>query len=178
MAAELYRQQVRAGFGADTALLNLGTAALALDDSATAREALGLAAESLDPELRFRALYNLGLLNLRLAKHDSVNRNQYLDAARDQYREALLLKPGHADAKWNFELALRETPPESGGGGQQQQSPGSGGSSSAPQQEALGGLTREQAEQILNSMLEEERATRDAVNRRNARARTRVGSKE
>lgn len=178
MAAELYRQQVRAGFGGDTAWLNLGTAALALDDSATARAALGRAAESLDPELRFRALYNLGLMDLRLARRDSLNRDGYLDAARDRYREALLLKPGHPDAKWNYELALRESPPQSGGGGQQPQSQGSGGSSNAPPPDPSGGLTREQAEQILNSMLEEERATRDAVNRRNARARTRVGSKE
>jgi Ca-activated chloride channel homolog len=173
-AAVLYRDQVQRGVGGDTAWFNLGTAALALKDSAVARAALGQAAQSLDPEIRFRALYNLGLMNLRLAAADSANRNAYLDEAQQMYRQALLLRPSHEDAKWNYELTMRQKPPPDDGGSNQQ--PPSSGSSQEPQPAPVQGLTREQAEQILNSMLEEERNTRDAVNRRSRHSR--VGRKD
>src|SRR6266581_3987593 len=46
----------------DAAWYNAGTAALADSDAETAQASLAHAAASLDPDLRFRALYNLGLL--------------------------------------------------------------------------------------------------------------------
>lgn len=174
-ATELYGQQVRQGAGGDTAWLNLGTAALATGDTALARGALGQAAQSIEPEIRFRALYNLGLLSLRLARADSANSDAFFDEAQQHYREALLLRPRSEDAKWNYELTVRERPPPDDGGSEQPP-PNSGGSSQEPQETPVQGLTREQAEQILNSMLEEERNTRDAVNRRNRRSR--VGRKD
>lgn len=176
-AAELYLEQVRAGVGGDTTWFNLGTAAVAIGDSATALRALARVAQSIDPELRFRALYNLGWLQLRLAEADSTNRDAHLQAARERYREALLLQPGHDDAKWNYELALRRLPPD-GGGGQQAPSAGSGGASEEPEDTAQGGLTLAQAEQILDSMLEEERRTRADLNRRRKQARDRRGRKD
>lgn len=167
-AADLYEAQTMSRRGGDTAWLNLGTAALAIGDTARAGPALLHAAESFDPELRFRALFNLGLLFLRLAEVDESNRHAYLDEARRSYREALLLRPGDEDAKWNHELTVRSTPPQSGGG---QQPPPTGREQDDPRGDPQTGLSREQAEQILNSMLAEERETLDKVNRRRAQSR-------
>ena len=74
-------------------LRDAGTAGLALNDTLLAQTALSRAAESTDPEIRFRAVYNLGLLNLRMATRDSTGRDRLLAEARRRYREALLLKP-------------------------------------------------------------------------------------
>ncbi len=165
IAADLYQQQVLAGKGGDTALLNLGTAALALGDTARAVPALAGAAQSLEPELRYRALFNLGLLSLQLAAADPPNEESHLADARRLYREALLLRPEAADAKWNYELAVRQAPPGDGGAPPPPQNPGDGENEPQPDPQAQG-LTLEQAEQILNSMLAEEADTRDRVNRR------------
>src|SRR5213080_992559 len=73
------------------------------------------ASASLDPELRFRALYNMGLLALLQAKADTASREAHLADAERAYREALLLKPYHVRAKWNLELVNRQ---RRGGGGQ------------------------------------------------------------
>lgn len=163
LAAQRYLAQVRAGEGGDTSWYNAGTAALAIGDTALARRALGRAAGSLDPDLRFRALYNLGLLALRLAA-DSTARDRHLETARERYREALLIRPDDGAAKWNLELAVRQrppadragAPPPAGGGGAEEQ---------PPPQEQRGGLTLAQARQILNSIAEEERETRRSLGR-------------
>jgi Ca-activated chloride channel homolog len=159
----------------DTAWYDVGTAALAAGDSVNARIALSQAATSLDPEIRFRALYNLGLLSLLEARADSAHREPHLADAERAYREALLLKPHHLPAKWNLELAIRErrsggssSAPNrgagQGGGGRganaapppppQPQSGGGGGAGGGGQ------LSRQQAEEILNSIGEEELRTR------------------
>jgi len=91
----------------DAAWFNAGAAALASGDVETAQSALSHAAASLDPDIRFRALYNLGLLALRRADSDSGRRDAHLGDAERAYREALLLKPRHLPAKWNLELAVR-----------------------------------------------------------------------
>ena len=154
----------------DTAWYNAGTAALAAADAATAQATLAHAAASLDPELRFRALYNLGLLGLRMAATDTANREPHLADAERAYREALLLKPQDPAAKWNLELTVRrrrggsssqpKEPPKGGGGPS-----GGGGESSATPSErapAPGVLSPTQAEQILGSIGQEElRARRD-----------------
>jgi Ca-activated chloride channel family protein len=114
-AAERYIQDVKIGRSGDTAYFNAGTAGMAIGDTSLSNAALGRAAESMDPEIRFRALYNLGLVNLRLAAKDSANRDRFLTEARRRYREALLIKPHDLAAKWNLELAVRETPPQRGG---------------------------------------------------------------
>jgi Ca-activated chloride channel family protein len=173
-----YWDDVQQGIGGDTAWLNAGTAALAMGDSSTARSALTHASQSLDPEIRFRAAYNLGLLNLRLAETDSTNAATYLEQARDWYRESLLLRPSDADAKWNYELALSRLPPPQGGGGGSQNQPSGGGAPQEQEQRPTGGLTRSQAEQILDSMLEQERETRESLNRRRSRSRTAIRRKD
>ena len=151
----------------DTALYDAGTAALAAGDIEAAHSALSLAAKSVDPGLRYRALYNLGVVSLMVARSDTAKREAMTQEAIDNLREALLLAPSSERAKWNLELAERMRPPPSGGGGGGQ----SGGPSQPQPQQAKptpasGGLNKSQAEQILSSMEREELGTQMARQRK------------
>src|SRR5207253_7607432 len=143
-AAAAYLAELKAHQDDDTAWYNTGTAALAAGDPALARSSLARAAASLEPELRFRALYNLGLLALLQSRSDSASRDAHLADAERAYREALLLQPHHIRAKWNLELVNRlrraggqpnqpnpPPPPSSGKGG-------GGGGAAGPQQQPAG----------------------------------------
>src|SRR4051812_3554052 len=165
-AAEAYLAELKAHEDDDTAWYNTGTAALAAGDAALARASLSRAAASLDPELRFRALYNLGLVALRESRADSANQETHLADAERAYREALLLKPHHIRAKWNLELVNRmrqsggqankpNTPPPSPGGGG---GGGGGGTPPPPPPPPAGssGLSESQADQVLRSIGQEE----------------------
>ncbi len=151
----------------DAAWYNAGTAAMADSDAETAQAALAHAAASLDPDLRFRALYNLGLLALRQASADSAGRDGHLGDAERAYREALLLRPTDAAAKWNLELAVRrrgggsssQSNRPSGGGGSGQ-SGSSGGGASRGGGGAPATLSEAQAEQVLRSIGQQELKTR------------------
>ncbi len=166
-AAEAYLAQAGSGEARDTAFYNAGTAAVRADRWDVARGALAEAAKSPDPGLRYRALYNLGTTALLEAARDTANAETLLAQAESQLRAALLLQPSSARAKWNLELTLRRKPPSGGGGGG-----GGGGGSSAQQPEpsrpnpAPQGVSQAEAEQILNSMEREERATRSEQQRR------------
>lgn len=173
-ADTLYQEAARRS-PTDTAWYNAGTAALAVRDTGAARAALTRAARSLDPTLRFRALYNLGLLDLRLARTDSLHRDEHLASARAAYREALLLRPQDRAAKWNYELALVPPPPPNPGGGGAGPPPPSGGSQSSEAPPSPRELSRAQAEQILQSIAAEERETRLEQNRRRGPVREAVG---
>ncbi|MBL8979716.1 MAG: VWA domain-containing protein [Gemmatimonadetes bacterium] len=158
----------------DTAFYNAGTALLGAGDYPGAEQALDRAAQSLDPDLRYRALYNQGVALLRRAGADSARRDSLLGAAADRLRDALTLVPGSSRAKWNLELAQRQrTPPPSGGGGSRPQPPPPSGQQPqdperGPPPPGLPALSPEQADQILNSVSREERDTRT---RRLGRAR-------
>lgn len=157
------------GAAADTALFNAGTAALQAGEMEEAKGALGQAARSVDPDIRYRALYNLGLIALQQARADTAGREARLREASDRLREALLLEPRSVRAKWNLELAQRLKPPPSGGGG------GGGGSksptpASPPPRAAEGAVSQSQADQILTSMEREELATQQARQRRTGSA--------
>ncbi|MEP7226200.1 MAG: VWA domain-containing protein [Gemmatimonadales bacterium] len=160
------------GSARDTAFYNAGTAALDARRFEVARGALTEAAKSLDPDLRYRALYNLGVAGLLASAADTTKRDELLDQAADRLREALLLQPSSARAKWNLELAERRRPPPAGGGGGGGGKPpaGGGGGSQTPQpsrpENQDQGLSRTQAEQILNSMERRERETRAEQQRR------------
>ncbi len=156
----------------DTAWYNAGTAALATGNADVARPSLARAAASLDPDLRFRALYNLGLLALAQALADSARRPAYLADAERAYREALLLQPHHLRAKWNLELVTRLSRGGGGGGGRPPPQPPPGGGGAPPEQPqggranqgqagpSGGGLTEAQADQVLKSIGQEELRTR------------------
>ena len=156
-----YLTELAAQRNEDAAWYNAGTAALADSDAETAQASLAHAAASLDPDIRFRALYNLGLLALRQADDDSAGRDGHLADAERAYREALLLRPHDRPAKWNLELAVRHR------GGSQNKAPPSGGGESGPSGGgarnaggAEGGLSPTQAEQLLRSIGHEELRTR------------------
>jgi Ca-activated chloride channel family protein len=170
-AAAAYLAELKAHQDDDTAWYNTGTAALAAGDPALARASLARAAASLEPDLRFRALYNLGLLSLLEARADSANRETHLADAERAYREALLLQPHHIRAKWNLELVNRLR----SGGGQNKSnpppppSPGTGGGGGAAGQppppppqagSSGGGMSESQADQVLRSIGQEELRTR------------------
>jgi Ca-activated chloride channel family protein len=170
-AAVAFLADASRGTARDTAFYNAGTAALEAGRLDVARGALAEAAKSLDPALRYRALYNLGLIGLLAAEADTTRQEEFLDDAVDRLRQALLLEPSSARAKWNLELADRRRPPQpsgGGGGGGTPPSPGGGGQSEQ-QREAetrRPGLSQSQAEQILNSMERRERETRAEQQRR------------
>jgi tetratricopeptide (TPR) repeat protein len=168
-AAEFLREAK--GRSPDTAFYNAGTAALQATRFDVADGALTEAAKSLDPDLRYRALYNLGLTALLAAEADTTKREELLGRAAERLREALLLQPSSARAKWNLELALRrQPPPPSGGGGGGAKPPSGGGGGQSPEQSRPQppdqALTQSQAEQILSSMERRERETRAEQQRR------------
>ena len=74
----------------DTAFYNAGTAALEAGRYDVARGALEQAAKSLDPDLRYRALYNLGVVGLMASQADTTKREELLGEAADR----LLSGPG------------------------------------------------------------------------------------
>jgi len=120
--------------------------------------------------VRFRALFNLGLLALHEAMADSAARDSRLADAERAYREALLLRPHDLGAKWNLELAVRRqhggssrSNPPSGGGGGAPQSGGGGGSSKGRAQGGAGvqgGMSPAQADEVLRSIGQQELKTR------------------
>ena len=152
----LLREATR--IGSDTAWFNAGTAALLTGDLPTATTALQRATTSLDPDLRRRALYNLGTAYLQQARRDSTRRDTLLTAAATQLQAALLLGPSDRDAKFNFELARklrRNTPPKPSGGGQRNGQP-----PPAQPTRDKGSMSKAEAEQVLSAMERAERATR------------------
>jgi Ca-activated chloride channel homolog len=161
-AATLYRYALEHRDERPAIIYNYGTALLAGDSLRAATEPLERAIRPEIPEQRFRALFNLGLIHLKrgltgAAEADSTR--QALDAALEHYKRALIMRPGDMDAKWNYELALREKEQNGGGGGG-----GGGGSSNSqsepetPQSERpTGGLGQQQAEQLLNAAAREEK---------------------
>jgi Ca-activated chloride channel family protein len=171
-AAAEFLKEASGGSSRDTAFYNAGTAALEARRFDVARGALEQASRSLDPDLRYRALYNMGVIGLLAAESDTTRRQELLAEASERLREALRLRPASARAKWNLELAeRRQPPPPSGGGGGGPQPPAGG----APQPQVppprgaeppSRGLNQSQAEQILNSMERREQRTREEQQRR------------
>ncbi len=156
--------------GSDTAWFNAGTAALARARFQEARQWLGLASRSLDPELRFRALYNLGLVSFHEALRDTTRREELHSEAAARFKEALMLRPGSLDAKWNLELVERPPPPPNGGAG--------GGNAPPTQQSGQTGDTRlaqSDADQILNSVERAEREVRAEQARRRRVTQAKAG---
>ena len=155
-AEAAFRREALRGEGGDTAWFNAGTAALAAGRLDEARDALGRAVRTVDPGLRFRALYNLGLSHLLAVRRDSTGAAARREEAIAALREALLLRPHSLPTKWNLELLLRQPPPSSGGGGSQQPQGGT-----AEQDRGAGsGLSPSEAEALLTSVERSELATR------------------
>jgi Ca-activated chloride channel family protein len=177
-AAQLYRSAMDAGDKRPETLYNYGTALLSADSLEGAVEALDRLSSAQDPELRYRALFNLGLAHLRrgLAAPQGLA-DQPLDAALAAYKKVLLMRATDLDAKWNYELALRKKKSGGGGGGG---GAGGGQSNSSPQQQKpqpTGGLGQQQADQLLGSAAREERDVQ-AKKQRQTRSEPPPGGKD
>jgi Ca-activated chloride channel family protein len=143
-AAEAYQRRVAAGDTSVAARYNLGTALLRLQKWDEARPLLESASGvRRAPELRQLALYNAGNADLEPVFRRKVTepdaRRERLLRAIVHYKDALLARPGDADAKWNLELAQRLLDREqqrSGGGGADQRNQGGGGGGQGPPQPA------------------------------------------
>ncbi|MFO7892408.1 MAG: tetratricopeptide repeat protein [Longimicrobiales bacterium] len=177
-----YRAALRDGDDSPVLRYNLGTALLRTGRYDEAQEHLEAALEAVDPTVRQYVHYNLGqrfLEDARSSRDPRATAGLY-DAAVEAYRQALRLRPDDEDAKWNYELALREREEamqQQGGGegGQNQdreQEPSEGdegqGGSSDPEQDrererpprpeaGQQPLTPEQAERILSGVEQNER---------------------
>ena len=179
-AVEAYRSALEDGDDSPVLRYNLGTALLRLGRYQEAEEHLRAALDVVDPETREYVYYNLGnryLEDARQQAEPEATRALY-DAAVEAYRQALRLRSGDADAKWNYELALREREQQpqqqaGGGGGEEEQrdqepqpsDQGGGGQATGQQNEAPRGgtgeqpapMTREQAERVLSAVEQDER---------------------
>ncbi|MFP4623483.1 MAG: tetratricopeptide repeat protein [Gemmatimonadota bacterium] len=194
-AVEVYRAVLADGEDNPVLRYNLGTALLHLGRYAEAEEHLQAALDVVDPDTREWVYYNLGHRYLEDARAtgDPAAATALYEAAVDAYRQALRLRPGDADAKWNYELALQEQERQQRGGGgggderdpeQQPQGEGEGqqgqGRPQPSQQEATdpgqgaqAPLSREQAERILSAVEQDERELfQDKLRKGPARTRT------
>ena len=161
---QAYRQLVDKGDHTARTMYNYGTSLLASDSMDAAVSALSLVASDRDPEVRYRALFNLGLAHLKRGLGGSGdNARSELDMALAAYKRVLLMRSADADAKWNYELAIQAK--QSGGGGSSQQpknNPQQGrqqgqGSQQSQGNQPEGQLGKRQAEEILRSAAREER---------------------
>ena len=174
-AAEAYAREAATRPSADSALFNAGTAALDGGRYAEAKKWLADASRSLDPGLRFRALYNLGLAAMREARADTAKRAALNDEAAARFREALLLSPGSREAKWNLELVQSPAPPPPpSGGGKPPPTPPKNGTP-PPTPRSSSNLSQSEAEQILNSVERNERDVRSDLARRRRLAQSSAG---
>jgi Ca-activated chloride channel family protein len=171
-AAALFRRAIDRGDARPETLYNYGTALLGADSLAEAADVLERVTKAANPELRYRATFNLGLAHLKrglAAAGDSAETS--LDAALASYKKTLLQRPADLDAKWNYELALRKKQSGGGGGGG-----GGGGASDRPDQSPSqqpqserpsGGLGQQQAEQLLDAASREERSVQGRKQQQN-----------
>ena len=157
-------------------LYNRGTAMMARPDSVVAALAvLKQAGGSANREVNYRAGFNAGFIHLKEGLElEGDSADVPLDSALVVYKRVLTVRPDDLDAKWNYELALRKKKDEGGGGG----GGGGGGQSPQPQpqpQDArdeqpqprpIPGMTPQRAEQILNSMEQQEQDVQGRKQRR------------
>jgi tetratricopeptide (TPR) repeat protein len=159
-AAQRWRQQIDKGDKRFATLYDLGTALLAADSLATAEEALERAAATPETRIRRLALYNLGLSRLKRAlKNDEADRQRAAEGAMAAYRSLLQEQPGDADAKWNYELAMRVKRQQQGGGSSQNRQQNNPQQSQGTPREQQQQMSKQQAEQLLAAASRDERDT-------------------
>lgn len=174
-AIKAYRGVIAGGDRRPIVLYDLGTALLAADSLAASIDALERATFTPDPDLRSRALYNLGTAYLKQGlRAEGEQRSGALRNARRALRTVLLERPGDRDAQWNYELALRA--PQGGGGGGSPQPPQQPGQSPR-QPEPQGKMSRQQAEALLDAAAREERETQSR-RQRGSRGQRAPGEKD
>ncbi|MEO7040490.1 MAG: VWA domain-containing protein [Gemmatimonadaceae bacterium] len=166
-AAAAYQREIQEHADSPRLEYNLGTSLMQagqLDEAIAALERAATTASSED--LRYSALYNLGLAYLRQARDakSSEASGAYASSA-EAYKRALQLRPGEIAAKWNYELASQEKSKSSGGGANQQQNEKQQKQEQQKQQSSA--LDKRQAEQLLSSAQREERDVQAKKQREN-----------
>jgi tetratricopeptide (TPR) repeat protein len=143
---------------------DVGTADAAAGETSAARAELAKAAESSDPAIAARALYQIGTLDLQAGNYpEAVN----------ELRRSLEIVPGDADAKRNFEIAARNRdrrppPPPKGGGDRKEGPKGEKKPEHRPDDSDFrrkAGMTKAEAEAMLRS-LENEQKQKERVSAR------------
>ena len=155
-------------------LYNRGTAMLSRPDSvAESVPVLKRAEVTKDLEVRYRAGFNAGYVHLRQGmdvRGDSAATP--LDSALAVYKRVLTLRPDDADAKWNYELALRKKKAGGGGGGGGENNPEPApepqdSPDEAPRPRPIPGMNEARAEQLLDAV---ERQEQDVQGRKQRRS--------
>jgi Ca-activated chloride channel family protein len=172
-AAAAYQREIQEHTDSPRLEYNLGTALMQagqLEDAVAALERAATAATSED--LRYSALYNLGLCYLRQARDAKASdaTTAYASSA-DAYKRALQLRPNEIAAKWNYELASQEKSKSSSGGASQPQPK----QQQQDKQQQPGSLDKRQAEQLLSSAQREERDVQAKKQRENQPERPPAG---
>jgi Ca-activated chloride channel family protein len=164
-AAQLWKERLASGDTHASTLYNLGTAMLAADSLDAAAEILERAATVPDNALRQRALYNLGLAQLKRGMRQGTPDPRAFSSAVSAYRTLLRQAPSDSDAKWNYELAMRLQKQQKGGGGANNEN------NSQPQQQQRNqndenkSMSRQQAQQLLAAASREEKETQSRKQR-------------
>ncbi|MFN8878102.1 MAG: VWA domain-containing protein [Gemmatimonadota bacterium] len=166
-AIRRWRTAVQEGDRRPATLYNLGTALLAADSLGAAIDVLEGVTRGAPPGVRERALYNLGLAHLRRARGSGDSAAAAARQAAQAYKQVLLGNPRDDDARWNYELALRNQPPEQASSPRDEDG-GTARPEPSPQGEPSGGLSAAQARQLLDNAARDERDTQE---RRQKRAR-------
>ena len=122
-------------------------------------------------EVQFRAGFNAGFGHLWHGL-DQVGdtADTPLDSALAVYKRVLLSRGDDADAKWNYELALRQNRGGGGGGGgggapQPKPEPAASGEPT-PRPQPIPGMNAQRAEQLLDAMEQEEQDVQGRKQRR------------
>jgi Ca-activated chloride channel family protein len=164
-AAQRWKDQIVGGDKHPSTLYNLGTAMLAADSLDAAAEILERASTVPDAALRERALYNLGLAQLKRGMRTEAPDPRAFSSAVAAYRALLRQSPGDNDAKFNYELALRLQKQQKGGGGSNNDN------NSQPQQQPRSqadedkSMSKQQAQQLLAAASREEKETQSRKQR-------------
>lgn len=135
---------------------DVGTADAAAGETSAARAELAKAAESSDPAIAAKALYQIGTLDLQAGNYPE---------AANELRRSLEIVPGDADAKRNFEIAARNRdrrplPPPKGGGDRKEGPKGGKKPEQRPDDSDFrrkAGMTKAEAEAMLRSLENEQK---------------------
>jgi Ca-activated chloride channel family protein len=160
-SAASYRQAIADGDERPEMMYNLGTALVAADSLDRSLEPLERSTLADSEELRYRALFNLGLAQLKTGRagaREADSTRRALATAVELYKRVLLMRPGDTDAQWNYELALTELSQSSSSSSQQQQQQSEPDPQPDPAQPPPPSLGRDQAEQLLSSAARDEQA--------------------
>lgn len=176
-AARAWKQKIAEGDKRPATLYNLGTALLAADSINSSIDALERAASAPDASVRQRALYNLGLAHLRRAQRGGADVDAVREAnvAAAAYRTLLLQRNDDADARWNYELALRVRQQNGGGGSSNKDNQQPQQQRSRPEERQ--GMSRQQAEQLLAAAQRDEKESQ-AKRQRGTRQERAPGGKD